>query len=166
MDEKKIIITEYIEANCPYCRFVEISILRDMIARRDEINKRLIKRGRLPLPVIELKLIDVDANDGNKEMQWFNHYSQKIGGKYTPAIRIGGSEKVFYLWGKQEKKDVPTKEQLSSSNKLKLDIIEEIQTILTKLDRDPLLYDKDLYVHKRRLYDAPVQVRYMPFGGI
>ena len=163
MIEKSIIIIEYIEANCPYCRYVEYSILRDIIATRDLINRQLASKKMIPLPILELKLIDVEANAESKEGQWFRQYSGKIGGEYTPAIRIEGSDKVYYLWGK--KGISPTKKEISSAGKLKSDLIMEMQNVLSKVDRVPRYYDKEMYNTKNQNYIPNFRMRYMPYGG-
>lgn len=164
MNEKKIYFTEFIEAHCPYCRYVEVSILRDIIVRRDELSKKLVKRGYLPLPILELKLVDVEANQGSKEMQWFQQYSRKIGGVYTPAIRVGDSGKVFYLWGK-DKEEAPSAETLSSTEKLKRDLILEVEHIITSVEKKPRFYDKDFFNPKAQVQKPRVPVKHTPYGG-
>ena len=124
-----------------------------------------MKRGHIPMPIIELKLIDVDANTECKEMQWFSQYSQKIGGVFTPAIRVGESGKVFYLWGK-EKKDVPTEKQLSSTEKLKADLLNEIQEMLSQFEREPTYYDIELFNPKATFHKPLPRIMYQPFGRI
>lgn len=164
MNEKKIYFTEFIEAHCPYCRYVETSILRDIIARRDELSKKLVKRGYLPLPILELKLVDVEANVGSKEMQWFRQYSHKVGGIYTPAIRVGNSGKVFYLWGK-DKEEAPSAKSLSSTEKLKRDLILEVEEIITSVDKKPRLYDEYFYNPSQKMQVPNVPVKHTPYGG-
>jgi hypothetical protein len=164
MNEKTIIITEYIESHCPYCRYVETSILYDIVARSDDISKNLVKKGYRPLPILEIKLVDVDANSGTKEMQWFEQYSHKVGGIYTPAVRVGDSGKVYYLWGKQ-KEETPSSSALSSTDKLRKDIILEIEDIITRLDRKPRLYDEFHYNPTQRLQTPRIPVVHTPSGG-
>ena len=164
MNEKIITITEWIEAHCPYCRYVENSILRDIQARRIEINRKLQKQGHYPIPPLEIRLIDIEANRGSREMQWFQQYSQKVGGVFTPAIRVADSGKVFYLWG-SEKKETLDKKAISNTDKLKADIIRDIQDILDRVDRKPLLYDKEFYNPKRVMEIVRPRVMYTPFGG-
>ncbi len=158
MNESYITIYEWIEAHCPFCRYVENSILRDIQARRVDINKQLAKQGMYPMPPIELRLVDIEGNKDSKEMQWFSQYSQKIGGVYTPAIRVEKSDKVFYLWGKQGQEESATK-------KLKSQIVQEIQNILTKVDKKPLLYEKEFYNQRNVMHKPPVRPMYKPFGG-
>jgi glutaredoxin len=164
LNENRIIITEYIEANCPYCRYVEMSIIRDIIAKRDTINRMLVKSGNKPMPIIELKLVDVDANDGSKDGQWFEQYSKKIGGRFTPVIKVGDTGKTHYLWGK-EKQETISEKQISATAKLKNDILQEIQQIITSVDLKGLYYNKDFYNPKRHLHQPPVKMMYQPFGG-
>ena len=116
-----------------------------------------------PLPIIELKLVDVEANVGCREAQWFKQYSDKIGGEYTPAIQVGENGKVFYLWGK--KGDTPTEEEISSAGKLKSDIIMEMQRILSSIDKEPTYYDKDMFNRKDKMFLPNYRMRFMPFGG-
>ena len=164
MNEKRITITEFIEASCPYCRYVETSILCDIVARRDDISKALVKKGYRSLPIIDINLVDVDANDGSKEMQWFAQYSRKVGGMYTPAVRVGNSGKVYYLWGKG-KEETPSAKDLSSTDKLKKDIVLEVEDIITRIDREPRLYDEFHYNHTKSVQKPRIPVIYTPFGG-
>lgn len=164
MNEDKIIITEFIEANCPYCRYVEYSILRELVARRDWLNRKLRQEGLYPLPILEIRLVDIDANIGNKDLQWFENYSEKLGGRYTPAIRVGETGKIFYMWGK-ERGDVPTKKEMSAATKLKSDIINEIQAILSRVDKSPRYYDEHLFNQKRQVREPVVRPMYYPYGG-
>lgn len=164
MNEKKLMITEFIEAHCPYCRYVEKSVLNDIIVRRDELSKKLVRSGFRRLPILELKLVDVEANHGSKEMQWFEQYSYKVGGVYTPAIHVQGSDKVFYLWGK-EKEETPSSQTLSSTEKLKRDIVMEIEDIITRVDKKPKLYDKYMYNPNHQVHIPRVPVKHTPYGG-
>jgi hypothetical protein len=134
------------------------------VARRDTLSKKLVKQGYRPLPIIEIKLVDVDANIDSKEMQWFSQYSQKVGGVYTPAIRVGDSGKVYYLWGKQ-KEETPDATALSSTDKLRKDIILEIEDIITRVDKKPRLYDEFHYNHTHNVANPTVHVVHTPFGG-
>ena len=164
VNEKSITITMFIESHCPYCRYVEHSVLHDLQARRMELNQKLRKQGGIAMPPIELNLVDVEANKGCKEMQWFDVYSQKIGGAYTPAIKIEGSQKVFYMWGKDKKENIEEKE-VGGTQKLRTDILTEIQDVLSKVDKVGLLYDRDMYNHKRHMVKPVPHVINTPFGG-
>jgi hypothetical protein len=164
MNERTITLTEWIEAKCPYCRYVYYSILKDIQVRRIELNRKLVKQGHLPMPKIEIKLIDVEANKGCKEMQWFDQYSQKIGGVFTPAVRVGNIGKVFYLWGKDKDRPLSEKE-LSASAKLKSEILQEIQDILERVDRDGRFYDRDLYNPASNMKLVKPRMIYTPHGG-
>jgi len=165
VNEKVITVYEWIESHCPYCRYVYYSVLRDLQVRRIELNRKLVKQGYLPMPPLEIELIDIHGNQGNKEMQWFNIYSQKIGGIFTPAIRVGNSAKVYYLWG-EEKKEQLEEKQLSATDKLKSDIIQEIQDILSRVDRDALMYNKNFYNDKKLISTPRPRVMHTPFGGM
>jgi len=165
VNEKTITIYEWIEAHCPYCRYVYYSVLRDLQVRRMELNRKLVKQGHLAMPPLEIELIDIHGNQGNKEMQWFNIYSQKIGGVFTPAIRVGNSAKVYYLWGEEKKEQLEEKE-LSATDKLKSDIIQEIQDLLSRVDRKALMYDKYFYNNKKLSNTPRPRVMYTPHGGI
>jgi len=165
LNEKEITIYEWVEAFCPYCRYVYYSVLRDLQVRRKELNTKLVKQGHFAMPPLEIELIDIHGNQGNAEMQWFKIYSQKIGGIYTPAIRVGKSAKVYYMWG-QEKKEQLEEKALSATDKLKSDILQEIQDILLRVDRNPLMYDKNYYNNKKLLHTPRPKIMYTPHGGI
>lgn len=163
MEEKTLTIYEFIEAHCPYCRYVYYSVLRDLQVRRIELNRKLIKQGNLPMPILEIELVDVHGNMGCEEMQWFQNYSEKMGGMFTPAVRIGKFGKVYYLWGK-EKKDIFEEKELTNTEKLKAQLINEIQDILSRIDRNPLLYDKDYYNNTRQMFIPVPHVMNTPYG--
>ena len=163
--EKLILITEWIEAKCPYCRYVYYSILKDLQARRDQLNRKLVKEGHLPLPIIEIRLIDVDANRGNREMQWFELYSRKVGGRFTPAIRVGNSQKIYYLWGDRDKGETLEQKKLSNTDKLKSDIVGEIEDILSRIDRKPRYFEDYMYNHRKVMEVPTPRVMDTPFDG-
>ncbi len=96
-------IIEYKEHNCPYCRYVYYEILKRLEDERPAINKRLIQRGQQPIPPIQVKTIDIDANRGCKEQQWFEIYSKKVGGTFTPAVYLPTAGKILYLFGSEKK---------------------------------------------------------------
>jgi len=131
---KPIEVVLYMEAFCPYCNYVHKYILKDIQIRRDEINRKLRRERLPPIPPIEIRVIDINANDGSKYMQWYEWYSRKIGGRYTPIIKIGN--KVFYLWG-ENKPETIEKKQLSRTQLLKKQIIEELQDITRRLEKEP-----------------------------
>jgi len=163
--EKVIVITEWIEAKCPYCRYVYYSILKDLQVRRDQLNRKLVKEGHFPMPILEIHLVDVEANRGNKEMQWFELYSRKVGGRFTPAIRVGNSQKIFYLWGDRDKGESLDQKKLSNTDKLKSDIVAEIEDILARIDRKPKYYDDFMYNHRKVMEITTPRVMYTPFNG-
>jgi hypothetical protein len=116
------------------------------------------------MPPIEIKVVDVSSNDGSRDMQWFKQYSQKIGGFFTPAIKVGESGKTYYLWGKDKEDEQISDKALSATDKLKADIIMEIQDILSKIDIDPVMYNKDLY-NPAESVQARTTDMYTPFDG-
>lgn len=119
----------FIDAFCPYCNYVHKFILRDIQVRRSDINRKLIKEGLTPIPPIEIRVIDVEANYGSIHSRWYEWYSEKIGGKYTPVIKIG--DKIFYL----EKEEIV--ENLPSAELLRYQIIKELQDIVERVEKKP-----------------------------
>ena len=138
-------IVEFIEPRCPYCRYVYYHILRDILVRRVTLNQKMHQQGiNKIIQPFDIKVIDIVANRGCKEEQWFQWYSRKIGGRYTPVVMI--DEVGFYLWGK----DKPTKlekEQLSRTDKLKSEVIFELTE--KYFEKEPQLFDKML-MHRDR----------------
>lgn len=114
----------YVEKDCPFCNYVQKYILEDLIARHDELSGKLIRQGLSPLPWLDLKVIDIDANLGRRESRYFEWYSKRIGGRYTPVINIG--DNCFYLWGKDKPRKLKEK-HLSKTDFLKKQIIEYLQ---------------------------------------
>jgi len=163
--EKVILLTEWGEASCPYCRYVYYSILRDLVVRRDQLNRKLIKEGQYPMPILEIHFVDVEANRGSKEMQWFELYSRKVGGRFTPAVRVGPSAKIFYLWGQKEKTEILEKKHMSNTDKLKADLVAEIEDVLSRIDRKPKYYDEFLYNPKRATEHVTPHVMNTPYQG-
>ncbi len=161
--EKVIVITEWGEATCPYCRYVYYSILRDLQVRRDQLNRKLIKEGHYPMPVLELHFVDVEANRGSREVQWFELYSRKVGGRFTPAIRVGDSAKIFYLWGQKDKTESLEKKNLSNTDKLKADLVAEIEDILGRIDRKAEYFEDYMYNHRKILEVPTPKVMDRPF---
>jgi len=131
---KAVEVVLYMEAFCPYCNYVHKYILKDIQIRRDEINRKLRRERLPPIPPIEIRVIDINANDGSKYMQWYEWYSRKIGGRFTPIVKIG--DKVFYLWG-HDKPETIEKGQLSRTQLLKKQIIEELQDITRRVEKEP-----------------------------
>lgn len=133
-------IVEFIEPTCPYCRYVYYYVLRDISVRRVTLNQKMNQQGiNKVISPFDIKVVDIVANRGTKEEQWFQWYSRKIGGRYTPVVMI--DEIGFYLWGG----DKPTKlekEQLSRTDKLKSDIIAELTESV--FEKQPQLFDKML----------------------
>ncbi|MFW6173225.1 MAG: hypothetical protein ACOC5T_05720 [Elusimicrobiota bacterium] len=133
-------ITIFIEKDCPFCNYVQKFILEDLIVRRDVFSTHLVKRNMRPLPLMHLKIIDIEANMGRKESQFFEWYSNKIGGRYTPIVVIG--EKIFYLWGKN--KPLRVEEQhLSKTDLLKKQIIEHLQSLYDTSEKEETFYIKN-----------------------
>ena len=143
----------YMEAYCPYCNYVHKYILKDIQIRRDEINRKLRREGLPPIPPIEIRVIDINANDGSRYVQWYEWYSRKIGGRYTPIIKIGN--KVFYLWGR-DKPETIEKKQLSRTQLLKKQIIEELQDIARRVEKEPRFVEElkpDIELINHRIVD-------------
>lgn len=133
-------IVEFIEPECPYCRYVYYHILRDIQVRRITLNQKMQQQGiKKIIPPFDIKIIDIVANRGCKEEQWFQWYSRKIGGRYTPVIMI--DEVGFYLWGSDKPKKLE-KEHLSRTDKLKSEIIAELTQEF--FEKEPQMFDKML----------------------
>jgi len=138
-------VYEFIEPTCPYCRYVYYHILRDILVRRDILNQKMHQHGiHKWIPPFDIKVIDIVANRGCKEEQWFQWYSRKIGGRYTPVVVV--NDKSFYLWGK-DKPTILTEEQISRTDELKSNIINEL--VEDYFEKQPVFYDK-LRMHKER----------------
>ena len=91
------------------------------------------------IPPFDIKVSDIVANRGCKEEQWFQWYSRKVGGRYTPVIMIDGVG--FYLWG-GDKPSKLEKDQLSRTDKLKSEVIAELTE--TVFEKETPLFDKML----------------------
>jgi len=138
-------VVEFIEPECPYCRYVYYFVLRDIQVRRMDLNRKMSQQGyNRYIQPFDIKIIDIVANRGYKEEQWFQWYSRKIGGRYTPVINI--DDVGFYLWGKEKPKELKT-EELSRTDRLKTKIIRELTE--TVFEKEPQLYDKELMILER-----------------
>ena len=120
----------YMEAYCPYCNYVHKYILRDLQIRRDEINRRLRVERLPPIPPIDIRVVDVNV----KHDEWYETYSKKVGGRYTPVINI--KDAIFYLFGKDKPTTLQQK-HLSATSLLKSQIIEKLQQIVTSVEKEP-----------------------------
>lgn len=130
-------ITEFIEPECPYCRYVYFYVLRDIMTRRVALNQKMHQHGiNKYIPPFDIKVIDIIANRGCKEEQWFNWYSKKIGGRYTPVVCI--NDIGFYLWGGDKPSELE-ESQLSRTDKLKSDLIAELTE--EYFEKEPQLFD-------------------------
>lgn len=133
-------ITEFIEPECPYCRYVYYYVLRDIMVRRVTLNQKMAQQGISKyIPPFDIKIVDIIANRGSIDEQWFDWYSHKIGGRYTPVVKIG--DIGFYLWGGDKPRELK-EEQLSRTDKLKTDLIRELT--IEVFDKEPELFDKNL----------------------
>lgn len=141
---KPIEIILYVEPFCPYCNYVQKFILRDIQIRRDELNRKLIREGLPPIPPIEIRVIDINANDGSIHSRWYEWYSKKVGSRSTPIVKIGN--KIFYLW--REKPDVLKEKELSKAEVLKAQIINELIDIGRRAEERER-YDFDFRPHPR-----------------
>jgi len=125
---------------CPYCRYVYNRILRDILVRRPILNQKMNQQGiKKTIQPFDIKVVDIVANRGSKEEQWFQWYSRKIGGRYTPVVMI--DEVGFYLWGGDKPKTLK-EDELSRTDKLKSQIIAELTENV--FEKKPQLFDKML----------------------
>lgn len=133
-------ITEFIEPECPYCRYVYYHVLRDIMTRRVTFNQKMHQQGiNKYIPPFDIKIVDIIANRGCKEEQWFSWYSRKIGGRYTPVVCV--NDTGFYLWGGDKPSELK-ESQLSRTAKLKSDIIAELTE--EYFEKEPQLFDINL----------------------
>jgi glutaredoxin len=141
-------VVEFIEPTCPFCRYVYIHILRDIMVRRTILNQKLHQqKSKKIIPPFDVKLVDITANRGSLEEQWFNWYSRKIGGRYTPVVKI--NDTGFYLWGGDKPEKIGA-ETLSRTDKLKSEILAELTD--EYFEKEPVLYDNILMDSIRGLY--------------
>lgn len=152
---EEIEITIYIEKDCPFCNYVQKYILEDLIARRDVFSTELLQRNMRPLPLIHLNVVDIDANMGRKESQFFEWYSNKIGGRYTPIVVI--SDKIFYLWGKNKPLRVED-QHLSKTAFLKKQIIEHLQSLYDVSEEE-----ETFYIENPKYFEGGKNERVHPF---
>lgn len=132
-------VVEFIEPDCPYCRYVYYYVLCDLQVRRDELNRKMMQHGdKTRIPPFEIKLVDIIANKGCTEEQWFQWYSMKtgIGKEGTPIVVI--NDKIFYLLHKKNKEKLEL-EKLSRTDLLKSQIISELTDVF--FEKQPQLYD-------------------------
>lgn len=138
-------IIEYVQPGCPYCNYVYHNIIRDILVRRDILNRKMKEQKKKQhIPFFDIRKIDIKANEGVSLDQWFRWYSNRKGGIYTPIVRV--NDEGFYLWI-GEKSDKLEKEKLSRSDKLKSEIITAL--IKDDFEKKVPLYDKDLMHHAR-----------------
>lgn len=138
-------IVEFIEPECPYCRYVYHYVLRDILVRRMDLNQKMTQQGmKKYIPPFDIKVVDIVANKGCKEEQWFTWYSRKIGGRYTPVIVV--EDVGFYLWGKEKPKELK-QEELSRTERLKVEIIREL--VKDYFEKKPQYFDKELMIQDR-----------------
>jgi len=130
---KPIEVILFMEAHCPYCNYVHKFILRDIQIRRGEINAKLRREHLPPIPPIDIRIIDVNANAGTALSRWYEWYSRKIGGRFTPLIKIGN--KIFYLWS--DKPETLEQKEVSKAQNLKAQIINELIDISRRVEKEP-----------------------------
>lgn len=150
---KTATITIYVEHNCPVCNYVQKHILENMIARRDILSRKLREEGMHPLPLIDLKIVDINGTLGGKDEQFFHWYSQRVGGRFTPVILI--NNKAFYLWGEDKPRTIE-KKHLSKYDMLRAQIIEELQTIYTTHEIKPFFEIQRIEQHVGEYVNATV----------
>ncbi|MBS3748154.1 MAG: hypothetical protein KGY67_00455 [Candidatus Thermoplasmatota archaeon] len=135
-----ITVLEFIEPTCPYCRYVYYYVLRDILVRRDEFNRMMMQQNiQKRIPYFDIKQIDIVANRGTVEEQWFSWYSTKIGGRYTPLIKI--NDDCFYLWTGKKNEELE-EDKISRTDKLKSDIIKAL--VSDNFEKEVPLFDKGL----------------------
>lgn len=110
----------FYESDCNICRYVLNNVL--VYLESDGL--------------INIRLIDINANKGSPEVQWFLEYSEQTGEVLTPTIKIidryyrdGGIREdpvnVFHLWD-TEKGDFVTEEDMEKTERLRKHIIESV----------------------------------------
>jgi len=100
----------------------------------------LIGQGLSPIPWLDLKVIDIDANLGRRESRYFEWYSKRINGRYTPVVNIG--DHLFYLWSKDKPQELKEK-HLSKTDLLKKQIIEYLQSIVDMPEKKETFHIKN-----------------------
>ncbi|HDD57554.1 MAG: hypothetical protein DRP18_04395 [Candidatus Aenigmatarchaeota archaeon] len=130
---KPVEVVLFMEAYCPYCNYVHKFVLRDIQVRRTEINAKLRREHLPPIPPIDIRIVDVNANTGSVYSKWYEWYSRKIGGRFTPLIKIGN--KIFYLWS--EKPETLEQKEVSKAQNLKAQIINELIDISRRVEKEP-----------------------------
>lgn len=115
----------FYESDCPICYYALNNVL-------------------LPLEtegLIDVRLIDIDANIGSPEVYWFNEYSYQTGGGTTPTIKIidkyirdGVIREdpviVLHLW--EEKGAFVTEADIEITDRLRDHIIEAVNNYSRK----------------------------------
>lgn len=131
-------VIEFIEPGCPYCSYVYNYILRDIQIRRDVLNQKLRKKGeKMLIPFFDIQQVDVIANRGCTDDQWFQWYSRKtgFGREGTPIVVV--NKEIFYLTKTKTKK--LEEEKLSRKDLLKSQIIGELTNVF--FEKETVLYD-------------------------
>jgi len=134
-------IIEYKEYNCPYCRYVYYEILKRIEDEWTIINRRLALRRQKTIPPVQIIPIDIDANRGSKEHQWFQRYSLKAGGVFTPAVYVPMAGKVLYLFGGKEKPLFLEERWTRKADQMLVDLIRILQDLNGKIYRPATFYD-------------------------
>ena len=143
---KPVEVVIYLEVDCPYCNYVHKFILRDIQVRRDILSRKAMMQGLPPIPPIDIRIVDIHSTRD----PWYEWYSRKIGAKATPIVKIGG--KIFYLW--KEKPETLKKEELTRAELLKAQIIEELQDIVRRVEKEPIMQYR--FLPRRELINGRV----------
>jgi len=112
------ILDYFFEIECPFCRRVRIYILDKLRTKQ----------------VVIINPIDVDANLGCREMDWYNNFCKGIHSEPTPLLRLHDNlteednwEFVFVMWRK--KPTTLTEDVLSSEEYLEKQIYDKIRYV-------------------------------------
>ena len=137
------ILDFFYEIECPFCRSVRINIVDKLEAKG----------------VIIVNRIDVDANLGRVEMEWFHKFAEGEEGEPTPLLRLHDKfvgennwEFAFLMWKK--KPTTITEEVLTSEEYLEKQIYDKIRLMEDTLVLPvPSSYEmqQDLFLVSRRM---------------
>lgn len=139
----------FYEIVCPFCRRVRVDIIEKI----------------RPKDIVVLNLIDVDANTGSVEMDWYRGFCREVKeDDPTPVIRLHDKltgennwEAVFLMWKK--KPDTITQEVLTSEEYLEKQIYDELRLMadMQVVEVQPSYeLERDLFFARRKRPDARV----------
>lgn len=114
--EKRLILDFFYEVFCPFCRRVKVNI----------VDKLEMKN------IVIINPVDVDANLGCVEMDWYRRFCAKVKSEPTPLLRLhdryldeSSWNHVFLMWRK--KPMTITEEVLSSEEYLEKQLYDKIR---------------------------------------